>query len=159
MRVSLVAVGRLKDGPERELAARYLERGQTLARRHGFHGPDVVELAESRRGTEAERMTEEAKAIGAAAGGGKLVLMDENGSSWSSEEIARMLVAWRDGGAQRLAFVIGGPDGLDQSLRREATAMVAFGRATFPHQFVRFLVLEQFYRAMTILDGHPYHRA
>ena len=69
-----------------------------------------------------------------------------------------LLGAWRDGGRPGLAIVIGGADGLDPSVRARADLVFAFGAATLPHGLVRVLALEQLYRAMTILSGHPYHR-
>jgi 23S rRNA (pseudouridine1915-N3)-methyltransferase len=69
-----------------------------------------------------------------------------------------MIAEWRDSGAAGAGFVIGGADGLDPALQSRAEHVLAFGRMTIPHQIVRVLVLEQLYRAATILAGHPYHR-
>ncbi|MDB5629373.1 MAG: rRNA ((1915)-N(3))-methyltransferase RlmH, partial [Tardiphaga sp.] len=72
--------------------------------------------------------------------------------------LARTLGRWRDESVPDTIFMIGGADGLSPELRRRATMRLAFGAATWPHQIVRVLVLEQVYRAATILAGHPYHR-
>jgi 23S rRNA (pseudouridine1915-N3)-methyltransferase len=91
--------------------------------------------------------------------GSALVLLDERGKNFSSEEFAGRLGLFRDGGRKALVVAIGGPDGHDQSLRDQADLVVSFGELTWPHQLVRVMLGEQLYRAATILSGHPYHRA
>ncbi|NNM70898.1 23S rRNA (pseudouridine(1915)-N(3))-methyltransferase RlmH [Enterovirga aerilata] len=157
MRWQLLAVGRLKAGPERELVERYRVRADALGRSSGFGALDIVELPEARARTAAERIAAEAAAVLARTAGTKLVAFDERGQSISSDEFAGRLRDWRDGGAP-MSFVIGGSDGLDDSVRRRADFLVSFGRLTLPHQIVRILAAEQIYRALTILAGHPYHR-
>lgn len=159
MKLSLIAVGRLKAGPERELVERYRERVAASGRALGLSGLDVAEIPESRARREDDRRAEEAEAILARAGDTALLLFDERGERPSSADFARMIETARDSGTAGLAFVIGGPDGLDQSLRARARGVVSFGSLTMPHQIVRALVAEQIYRALTIMSGHPYHRA
>lgn len=161
MRLGLIAVGRLKAGPERELCARYAGRIGDSVRALGFSGPDVIEIAESRAARADDRKHEEAAAIGARLGaaGGLLIALDERGASLSSEAFARRLERDRDGGMKAATLVIGGADGLDEALRARAGLVLSFGVMTLPHQLVRVLALEQLYRALTILGGHPYHRA
>jgi 23S rRNA (pseudouridine1915-N3)-methyltransferase len=77
----------------------------------------------------------------------------------SSASFAGMLQAWRTQDKAAAVFIVGGADGLAPSLREKATLAIAFGAATWPHQLVRIMLLEQLYRAVTILSGHPYHRA
>jgi 23S rRNA (pseudouridine1915-N3)-methyltransferase len=91
--------------------------------------------------------------------GAVLVTLDERGKVMSSPEFAAMLARWRDGGRQDVAFVIGGADGIDPSLRAKADASVSFGAMVWPHMLVRVMIAEQLYRAATILGGGPYHRA
>jgi 23S rRNA (pseudouridine1915-N3)-methyltransferase len=159
MRIHLIAVGRLKQGPERELAERYHGRFTDLARRLGFRGLELVELAESRARDAAGRMAEEAAAITAALPPhAVLVTLDERGKALDSAAFTERLRQWRDGQTADLVFVIGGADGLSPELRRKADLAFAFGAATWPHQMVRVMLLEQLYRAATILAGHPYHR-
>ncbi len=158
MKLAVIAVGRLKAGPERDLVERYRERLEATGRPAGFTGLDLVELPESRARRDADRKAEEAGALLARAGAAAIVAFDERGRSPTSEAFAARLGAWRDEGRPGAAFVIGGPDGLDESVRRRADLVVSFGSLTLPHQIVRALVLEQLYRAVTILTGHPYHR-
>jgi 23S rRNA (pseudouridine1915-N3)-methyltransferase len=155
----VLAVGRLKDGPERELCQRYAARIGEIGRGLGFSGPDLVELAESRARRDDDRKREEADLIGARLQAGLLIVLDERGTSLPSPDFAARLGKERDGGTPVANFVIGGADGLDAGLRERAALRLSFGALTIPHQIVRVLVLEQVYRALTILSGHPYHRS
>lgn len=159
MRLALVAVGRLKDGPERDLCERYGDRARQLGRTLGLSGPDIVELPEGRGRRPEERKREEAAAILARTAPGLLIALDERGAALTSESFAGRLAAARDAGTAAATLVIGGADGLDGEIRRQAALTLAFGALTLPHQLVRVLALEQLYRAMTIMAGHPYHRA
>ena len=160
MRLVVVAVGRLKQGPERELAARYHERFAEMARKNGFRGLEIHEIPESRARDAATRIVEEATAISALIPEKSvLVALDERGENIDSATLARHLGRWRDESVGNNVFVIGGADGLSPDLRRKAKLSIAFGSATWPHQMVRVMLLEQVYRAATILAGHPYHRA
>jgi 23S rRNA (pseudouridine1915-N3)-methyltransferase len=160
MRLLVIAIGRLKQGPERELAERYRDRFESLARKLGFRGLDVHEIPESRQADTAARIAEEAQAIAAHIPDGAMVLaLDERGDNLDSATLARHLGRWRDDSVPCAVFVIGGADGLSTELSRRAKVRLAFGKATWPHQIVRILLLEQIYRAGTILSGHPYHRA
>jgi len=149
----------MKAGPERELVARYQTRAEALGRALGFSAVECVEVAESRARREADRRVEEAAAILERAGASALVSFDERGRSLTSEGLAEHVASWRDAGHPALSFAIGGPDGLDEQVRRRSKLVVAFGTLTLPHQLVRVLAMEQVYRALTILAGHPYHRA
>ena len=159
MRLVVIAIGRLKQGPERELAERYRERFDDIGRKLGFRGLEIHEISESRARDAATRMAEEAAAIAALTPEKcLLVALDERGKSIDSAVFARHLGRFRDE-AKDVIFVIGGADGLSPELRRKAKLTIAFGAATWPHQMVRVMLLEQIYRAATILAGHPYHRA
>lgn len=159
MRLALIAVGRLKDGPERDLCARYQERAAGLSRGLGFSGPDIVEIAESRARRSEERRSDEARLIAERLPPGLVIALDERGRSIGSEAFAEKLGAARDAGTPAATLLIGGADGLAEELRARAGLVLCFGALTIPHQIVRALVLEQLYRAMTIMAGHPYHRA
>ncbi|WP_041782363.1 23S rRNA (pseudouridine(1915)-N(3))-methyltransferase RlmH [Ancylobacter novellus] len=160
MRLVIIAVGRLKAGPERELCARYLDRAGKSGRSLGLSGPDVVEIAESQARRPEDRMTDEGAAIiDALPDPGAMIALDPRGQEMTSEQIAADIAALRDHGSRALTFVIGGADGLGENVRGYADRMVSFGRATFPHQLVRVMMAEQLYRATTILSGHPYHKA
>ena len=160
MRVIVIAIGRLKQGPERELAERYRERFEDISRKLGFRGLEIHEIAESRARDAGTRILEEAAAISALIPEkSALVALDERGDNLDSAGFARHLGRWRDEAVAQTIFAIGGADGLSPDLRRKAKVGIAFGSATWPHQMVRVMLLEQIYRAATILAGHPYHRA
>jgi 23S rRNA (pseudouridine1915-N3)-methyltransferase len=160
MRVVVMAIGRLKQGPERELAERYRERFDDIGRKLGFRALQIHEIPESRARDAATRIAEEAAAISALIPEkSAMVALDERGQSIDSTAFARHLGRWRDESVANTFFLIGGADGLSPDLRRKAKLSVAFGAATWPHQMVRVMLLEQIYRAATILAGHPYHRA
>lgn len=159
MRLMIVAVGRLKRGPERQLAERYRERAAKAGKALGFRGLELVELDESRNRDAGRRVLEESIAVAnLVPESSALVLLDERGDSLGSKEFAATLGRWRDDGQADCAFVIGGPDGLAPTLHDKAALRLAFGALTWPHQLVRIMLLEQIYRAITILAGHPYHR-
>ena len=159
MRVIVAAVGRLKAGPERELSRRYVERAAAGGRRIGWQGVAVAEVAESRSPRPQDRRREEAAALLAVVPEiAAIVALDAAGDVLSSPQLAKRLEGWRDAATPAVAFLIGGADGLADSVRERANLRLAFGTATWPHQLVRIMLLEQLYRAMTILSGHPYHR-
>ena len=158
MKLAVIAVGRLKDGPERELVERYGERAKAVGRSLGFSSVKLLEVPESRARREADRRAEEGAAILDKTASAVLVAFDERGKVLTSEVFAERLAAWRDEGRAAAHFAIGGPDGLDERVRAAADLVLSFGALTLPHQLVRVLVVEQLYRALTILAGHPYHR-
>lgn len=160
MRLTIAAVGRLKQGPERDLAERYLKRTGELGRSLGFRPLEVVEIRESRDRDTGRRIAEESIALAdSISDGSAIVVLDPRGKNLGSEDVAALLQGWQGGGRSGAAFLIGGPDGLADGLRDRAELRLAFGIATWPHQLVRIMLLEQLYRAMTILSGHPYHRS
>ena len=151
MRISIVAVGRLKRGPERDLFQRFAAR---------LSWPlDVREIEERRRSAGPGRRPGEAALLRAACPQGAVVVaLDRRGAALSSEDLAARLAHWRDAG-RGVAFVIGGPDGLDAGFRAAAELALSFGAVTWPHLLMRALLAEQLYRAQQILARHPYHRS
>ena len=158
MKLSVLAIGRLK-GAERELCDRYGARLAKSGRPLGLDWRGVTEAAESRVATATERMNAEADTLLSCAGTGAIIALDERGDTLASEAFAGLIAKQRDCGVSNLAFAIGGPDGHGEALLERATARIALGRMTWPHGLARAMLLEQLYRATTILSGHPYHRA
>ncbi|MEM7299466.1 MAG: 23S rRNA (pseudouridine(1915)-N(3))-methyltransferase RlmH [Pseudomonadota bacterium] len=160
MRVTLLAVGRMKSGPDQDLVERYCDRFQKAGRGIGITSLNVVELPESRAGTVDQRKNDESeRLLDRCPSGAVMVVLDERGKSLPSTDFANSLQTWLDGGTSDLCFVIGGADGLGNTVVAKADRKLAFGTQTWPHQIVRILLAEQLYRAVTILSGHPYHRA
>jgi 23S rRNA (pseudouridine1915-N3)-methyltransferase len=159
LRLQVLCIGRLKAGPERQLVSRYSERIGPAGRSVGLGPLDLREVDEGRARRPDDRKIDEALRIAALLPeGGTLWALDEKGANLTSEDFARDIAKLREGGTSALGCIIGGPDGLDESLRQRANRLIAFGAMTLPHQLVRILLLEQIYRATTILSGHPYHR-
>lgn len=155
MRVTIVAVGRIRAGPEAALVADYLARFDRAGRPLGLGPASVVEIEDRRGGGQAA----EAAAIAAALPrGATLVALDERGAPVGSRGFAAMLRERADGGTRDLAFAVGGADGLDPTLRAGAAAVLSFGPMVWPHLLARAMLAEQLYRAATILAGGPYHR-
>lgn len=160
MRLLLLSVGRLKSGPERELAARYETRAAASARAARLTGFETREIDESRARRAEDRKAEEARALLALVPAGAFVVaLDERGKHLTSEAFAQEIGRARDAGLPAFALALGGPDGHDETLRAAARLTLAFGAMTWPHQLARILAAEQLYRAVSILSGHPYHRA
>jgi 23S rRNA (pseudouridine1915-N3)-methyltransferase len=160
MRIIVAAVGRLKAGPETELAERYRKRAAQTGRNLGLRDVEIIEIRESRADEASKRMIEESIALAnIIPENSAIVLLDEKGTNIDSASLATQIAKFRENDRPAIVFVIGGADGLSPSLRDKAELRLSFGAATWPHQLVRVMLLEQLYRATTILTGHPYHRA
>ena len=143
MRVEIHAVGRMKAGPEKELADRFLERFAKVGPGVGLEFAGVAETPESRARDAATRKREEGEKLRRQIGPGTmLVLLDERGRDISSQGLAEKLGSWRDNGARTLIIAIGGADGHDDSLYAGADLVISFGAATWPHQLVRIMLAE-----------------
>ncbi len=155
MRVHVCAVGRLRRGPARELIDEYAARFDRTGRGIGL-GPRSEAEVEGRKGG---GIAAEAVLLGRAVPQGALMcVLDERGEALGSPDFAARLANWRDGGAGDAAFVVGGADGTDPSLRARADLVLSFGPMVWPHALVRAMLAEQLYRAASILAGLPYHR-
>jgi 23S rRNA (pseudouridine1915-N3)-methyltransferase len=160
MRLFIVAVGRLKDGPERDLYLKYAKRIDDAGRSVALGPLTLSELPEARQASAQQRRADEAARLAAAAGGADFaVLLDEGGKAMGSEAFARFLATRRDEGRRATAFLIGGPDGHGDAARKHVQLTLSLGPMTLPHGLARIVLAEQIYRAATILSGHPYHRA
>lgn len=160
MRLVIAAIGRLKDGAERELLERYRTRFEPIAKRLGFTPVSWLEFPESRAGSADKRCAEEGETLlKAARDAGFVVALDVAGKALSSEAFAKLLAHERDAGHKALAIVIGGPDGFGADVLAAAHLRFSLGAVTLPHALARIILAEQLYRAATILSGHPYHRA
>ncbi len=152
MNVLIAAIGRAKAGPEKDLTEEYIARL-----------PWRVDLKEIEIKKEADAATRKAKEgaalLAAVPAGARIAVLDERGKAQSSEQFAKRIAAWRDGGARSIAFLIGGADGHDETVRARAELLLSFGAMTWPHMMVRAMLAEQLYRAHSILTNHPYHRA
>lgn len=160
VRVLVCAVGGIGSGPEAELCDMYAGRIGKMGRALGFTRFDIIERPEARARSVDERKGAEARDLLAQVPpGATIVALDERGGTMGSAAFAAYVASVRDRGGGPLAFLIGGPDGHGAEVISRATTTLSFGPATFPHLLVRVMLTEQIYRALTILAGHPYHRA
>lgn len=151
MRIYIIAVGRARRGPERDLY-------EAFARRIAWP-LDLIEVEERRPLPAAERIRREGTLLRARIPNGALVVaLDGRGEALSSEDLAVRLGQWRNRGVSDIAFLIGGADGLDPTVIEGARFVLSLGPMTWPHLLARAMLAEQLYRAQEILAGHPYHR-
>ncbi len=160
MRLLLNCVGTLKDGPERDLVIRYTQRASAAGKSLGITGIEIREIQESRAKHAAERKVEEAKLLRTLIHEGtKSICFDQHGKMLTSVSFSELIVKMRGEALNGLALIIGGPDGLDEVLMSDCFLKISFGAMTWPHQLARIMVAEQIYRAITIINRHPYHRS
>jgi len=160
MRLQVLAIGRLKAGPEKTLAEEYQTRLESLGRKAGITRLTVTDFTESQNQTASRRKDEEARLLTSALAPKAFTLvLDERGKSFTSEGFSQLLQRHLDQGTQDLAFLIGGPDGHSAETRKNAGQLVALSEMTWPHRLVRVMLFEQIYRAITIMVNHPYHRS
>lgn len=151
MKITLIAVGRAKAGPEKALLEHYARRITVPF--------DLKEVEEKKPLSGAELKLREAELLLAKVpSGAVLIALDERGKTLPSEKLAEKIGNWRDDGTRDIAIIIGGADGLDASIRARADLVLSFGSMTWPHMLVRGMLAEQIYRSFSILAGHPYHR-
>ncbi|KZD08372.1 23S rRNA (pseudouridine(1915)-N(3))-methyltransferase RlmH [Oceanibaculum pacificum] len=151
MRITIAAVGRAKPGVLRDLYELYTGRLRWPV--------SLKEVEPKGRLSGPELAAKEAELLLAAVpAGARVIALDERGREFDSPGFAALIGGWRDEAVADIALLIGGADGHDDSVRRRADLLLAFGRATWPHMLVRGMLAEQLYRAQQILAGHPYHR-
>lgn len=155
MKVSLCVVGRLRQGPERDLIDDYLTRFDRTGRGLSLGPARVIEVEDKKN----SGMSGEAVLLrNAIPKGAVIVALDERGKLMTSPDFSLKLANWRDQGQRDVAFVIGGADGIAPDLRAEADFLLSFGKMVWPHMLARVMLSEQLYRATSILSGAPYHR-
>jgi len=148
-RMKCIAVGRIGSGHEAALCDQYKARLQWPL--------DIIEIDDRKAPAKGRKAWEAELILKHCPPGALLIALDEHGRTMNSRDFANWMGTQRDKG-ENLIFIIGGPDGLDGQILKRARLKLAFGAMTWPHKLVRALVLEQIYRASTILTGHPYHR-
>lgn len=151
MHISLIAVGRMKQSPEKDLMGLYIDRCPWPVK--------IIEVEEKRKITGAERQAREADLLlGAVPDGAIVIALDERGKDITSRALSEKIAGWQDRGISDLVFMIGGADGYDPKVRARADFCLSFGKLTWPHMMVRAMFAEQLYRAAMIIKGHPYHK-
>lgn len=153
VKITVVAIGRLSRGPETELVKLYLDRATASGRALGLGPVELVEVEARKPGKAAE-----AEVLRPHLSDAHVICCDEHGQARPSRAFATEIATLRDRGVRRLVFVIGGADGIDPALLAGANGKLAFGPQTWPHALARAMLMEQVYRAVSILAGSPYHR-
>lgn len=150
MKIRIIAVGRQKASPTKDLCDEYLKR---------LGWPVTLREIDAPKGsTAAQEAPLILKELGKQPG--LVVALDERGETFTSPAFAQKISGWQmQAPGNEITFLIGGADGFDNAVREKAKFLMSFGKQTWPHMLVRVMLLEQIYRAQQILAGHPYHRA
>ncbi|MXV43674.1 23S rRNA (pseudouridine(1915)-N(3))-methyltransferase RlmH [Saccharibacter sp. 17.LH.SD] len=148
--MKLIAVGKLKAGPERDLLTRYLGRLRPKL--------DIIEVAQGRGSSQEQKRREAELLLSECPGNAFVIALDEGGGLKDSVGFSKDYQRWQETG-RPLCFLIGGAEGLDISVIRRADALLSLGKLTWPHMLVRVMLSEQLFRAQAIASGHPYHKA
>jgi 23S rRNA (pseudouridine1915-N3)-methyltransferase len=148
VKIKIAWIGKTKEPAIAALTEEYLKRISRYAAAEGLSLRDEAALLELR-----------GRASGKAASKSTLVLLDSRGKEFSSEQFAKFLGDYQDRNPLPMTFAIGGPDGFAQATRSAAQHTLSLGKMTLSHELARVVLLEQLYRAFTILKGHPYHSA
>ena len=151
MRITVVAVGRLRAGPEKALVEHFVNR---------ITWPfEIREIEQKKsRDDDALKQREAELLLKHCPAGSQIIALDERGKEITSREFAIKLGDWQDNSIRDVSIIIGGADGLHNAVRRRANLTISFGRLTWPHMLARGMLTEQLYRAQQIIAGHPYHR-
>ena len=151
MNITITAVGRMKSRPERILWDEYLRR---------ITWPVTLHEVEERKALKPKILiSQEAKLLSRAIPRGAFVVaLDKSGKAFSSRSFAQLFQDWINEKRKFITFIIGGPEGLDNTILSEVDLKLNMGDQTWPHLLVRCMLLEQIYRAQCILTNHPYHR-
>ena len=160
MQLGIIAGGQMRGAAEMALVEDFHRRIEVSGHQLGISGLSILELREKRGLTGGEKKRSENALIrdALARRNGPLIVLDETGKSLTSRAFAHRLQSWIERGDSDVTFVIGGADGLDDTIRARADMVLSFGPMTWPHMLARVLLCEQIWRAVSILTRHPYHR-
>ena len=151
MKIKITWIGKTKEPAIQSLTEEYLKRISRYAPVEGLALRDEAALLQM------YGRTAPGKTKKASAGKSTLVLMDSRGKQLSSEELARFLGDYQDRNPLPLVLAVGGADGFSDAAKSAAQNVISLGKMTLAHELARVVLLEQVYRAFTILKGHPYH--
>ena len=158
LKIKLIALGKTKNGPEHNLILDYLKRSKAVGRSYGINEIDIIDV-DKRKVTSFKELEEilgyrlKGKGVN-----NQLVSLDSRGVLMSSLSFSRFITNLIQDGVYQLGFFIGGPDGIPPDVLKTCGTSISFGRFTYPHQLFKVMLLEQIYRATTIMAKHPYHK-
>jgi 23S rRNA (pseudouridine1915-N3)-methyltransferase len=144
MKFHILAVGQIKQGPEKDLLEQYRKR---------ITWPLTIKELNPRKPSDTSSLILENIPDSSA-----VIALDERGKNLNSLEFSGLIQNYLDSGVKNLSFLIGGADGFEETIRSKADHLISFGRLTWPHMVVRALLVEQLYRSQQIINRHPYHR-
>ena len=150
LRIDIVAAGRLKKGPLHELAQEYTKRIKGHLK--------IFEVESKHTNAKAIQADEEKQFLSHMNEQAFVIVLDERGDGLKSLDFAKTIQNFQNNGVNYFQFIIGGADGLTDTVRDRANLLLSFGQQTWPHMMARIMLLEQIYRVQQILSGHPYHR-
>ena len=149
MQYIISTIGKAKNSDEDIITHKYLKRIKNV---------ELKQFEVKNKSPEKKRYDEALKLINATPKNGKLILLDEKGENLSSNDLAKIILNWRDNNITNINFAIGGAFGNSEKIKKTADRVIAFGQLTWPHQMVKMMIAEQIYRIETIIQGHPYHK-
>ena len=149
MQYIISTIGKAKNSDEDIITHKYLKRIKKV---------ELKQFEVKNNSLEKKRHEEALKLINATPKNGKLILLDEKGENLSSNDLAKIILKWRDNNITNINFAIGGAFGNSEKIKKTADRVIAFGQLTWPHQMVKMMIAEQIYRIETIIQGHPYHK-
>lgn len=152
MRIKILAFGKIGRAPEQDLIDEYLRRLPWTTEITEFEIKKPAKTAELRKKQEAEKL------LAAIPPTAAVVVLDERGKALNSRKFSEKIDNWGIDGLNTVVFILGGADGLDESVRKKANLVLGFGTLTWPHKLARVMLVEQLYRAWSISTNHPYHR-
>ncbi|MEL7033426.1 MAG: 23S rRNA (pseudouridine(1915)-N(3))-methyltransferase RlmH [Pseudomonadota bacterium] len=154
MHITLISIGKLKSGPEKDLVDDYVSRFNKAGPGIGLRSLKLVDLASGGgQNSEGERL------LSAIPDGAHVIRLDEHGPQLRSVKFSNQIAKWRDDGQSQLCFLIGGAEGYSEAVRDACSDTMAFGPQTWPHRLVKVMLVEQLYRAVSLQAGLPYHKA
>ena len=149
MQYIISTIGKAKNSDEDIITHKYLKRIKNV---------ELKQFEVKNKSPEKKRDDEALKLINAKPKNGKFILLDEKGENLSSNDLAKIILKWRDNNITNINFAIGGAFGNSEKIKKTADKVIAFGQLTWPHQMVKMMIAEQIYRIETIIQGHPYHK-
>ena len=149
MQYIISTIGKAKNSDEDIITHKYLKRIKNV---------ELKQFEVKNKSPEKKRNDESLKLLNATPKNGKLILLDEKGENLSSNDLAKIILNWRDNNITSINFAIGGAFGNSEKIKKTADRVIAFGQLTWPHQMVKMMIAEQIYRIETIIQGHPYHK-
>lgn len=153
MKITIISIGKFENSPQKSVFETYLKRLKWKIELK------ELELKNSKNLSSDELKKGEGELIlKALKPSSKIIALDENGKQFKSRDFAKLISDFAVNGDSDLTFVIGGADGLSQEILKKSSLKISLSLMTFPHLMVRAILMEQLYRASTIIDGHPYHR-